>query len=332
MCDEQRGLSFMAAVGLSGLRRCLSRHGRNIVSVGLLIITLCLLVFLVAQEWDALLSFQWQLKPIYLVLALFCHSVSLFGTFVVWRLITTRLGSSASKQADFHIFFISLLARKIPSMIWYTGARSYLYKEEDISPSITLNAVALEFGVAILSGGWAYVLFQPGYTFAWNQAPVVVGIVSVAFLLTALLLARPQLFVELSRWLGRRWQKDIDLTVPNRSDIVVWSVIYLIAWIIGGLSLYFTIQALVPNGGPNWVNALGVANLATLVVLLNSVFPVGMGLKEFATGVLLTSWLPMPIGLVVAFAYRVLQICDELLWAGFAYLAKTRVTSDTPFE
>ena len=334
MCDEQRRLGGAVLTVLRRLSDFVSRYGKRILAAGLLASMLFLLAYLILQGWDTLHQFRWRLRPFHLAIALACHATSLAGTYVVWRLIMARLGSSASKRVDFYAFYLSLVAKKVPPLIWYAGTRSYLYKEEGISPSVVLNAIALEIGVASLSGTWAYVLFLPGYTFTWYHEPVGGGVFAVALLLTLLLITRPQLFVDISRRIARKWQKDIELALPGRRDVVIWALIYLVAWFIGGLSFHFTIRALVPDGGPNWADSLGVATLVTLVALLNSLIPAGVGLKELTTGFLLSDWLPMPVGLLVALAYRILQTADELLWAFLAYLLKPKKTRAdvVPFE
>lgn len=322
MHDDQRRPGVRTTRLFRWFSRWVGRQGKRILAVGLLVGTSSLLLILIGQEWDTLRQFQWHLDPRDVLAALLCHAISLLGTYIVWQSIITRLGSTTSRRVNFYIFFVSNLARKIPSMIWYTGARSYLYNEEGTHPSITLNAVALEFSIASLTGAWASVLLYPGYGFIENHTVVGGGVLAVALLLTVILAIRPQLFVELSRRIGKRWQQGANLKAPARTDIAIWSLVYTAAWIVGGTSFHFTARSLIPAAELGWLNSVSIATLVTLVVLLNTVLPAGIGLKEIATGVLLSHWFPVSIGLVIAIAYRILQMVDELLWALIAYLVR----------
>ncbi|MBN1641301.1 MAG: flippase-like domain-containing protein [Anaerolineae bacterium] len=306
------------------LRQYTNRWGRNVLAAALLLGSLAVLVVLVAREWDTLRTFEWQLNPLYLALAVLCHVLSYGGTWVVWRLTMVRLGSPASARADLYAYCVSMLARKIPSVIWYSGTRSYLYRQEQVTATLVINAIALEFCVTSLTGAWTYVAFQPLYAFPWARAWLEYVIWGVALAFSALLLIRPQAFVELTLRLGRRWQQDLQIALPGRGDIALWSFVYLLVWTIGGTSFYWTVRALVPGVGLDWANGVGIATLVTLVVLFNSVVPIGLGVKELTTGLLLSHWLPMSVGLLVAVAYRILQTSDELLWAAAAYLLRPR--------
>ena len=318
-------LSSPSAYALArSLKTFLNRYGRKLLTAGLVLGSLATLGFLIARDWDALRQFRWHLRPSLLILALCCHMVSLAGTFVAWELIMHQLGSPTGLRTDFHIFFLSLAAKKMPSVIWYTGTRLFLYAQEKINAALVLSAIALEFGIAVLTGGWTFVAFQTRYLFMEDYVWVGHGVLVITLVLTSLFIVRPRLFI---RWVqgGKRGRDNSLLVITsNRSGLLICSLIYVVAWIVGGTSFYLTIWALVPNPGIDWINAVGVATLSTLVVLLGSVLPMGIGLKELASGFLLSIWLPMPIGLSIAVVYRLLQMFDEALWIGAAYFLRPK--------
>jgi len=303
------------------LRAFLGSHGRRILTGALVLVTFTILGFVIVRDWDTLRQFRWHLRPSLLALAWCCHAVSLAGTFVVWKLIMSDLGSPVEAGTDFHIYFLSLAARKIPSAIWYAGTRFFLYRQKGVSGSLVLTAVALEFGIAVLTGGWVFVAFRSSYLFMEHYEWVEYGVLALTLVLTGLYLVQPDLPV---RW-ARRGKEggNHPIVVLNRSRFLTCCVIYLVSWVVGGTSFYLTIEALIPNQGIDWVNAVGVATLSTLVVLAGTVLPTGIGLKELAAGVLLGAWLPVPVGLSVAVAYRILQLADEALWVGAAYFFRS---------
>lgn len=314
------------------LRTFFDRYGGRVLTAGLVLGTFVILGFLIVRDWGTLREFRWHIRPFLLVLALCCHAASLAGTFVTWKLIMNQLGSPIEVKTDFHIYFLSIAARKIPSAIWYAGTRLLLYVREGVNASLVLNAIALEFGIAILTGGWTFVAFRTHYLFMERYEWVGRGILVLTLLLTALLMARPRLFIQ---WVQHRRAGQGDTLLPANMPewrcLLVCSAIYLVAWLVGGTSFYLTIHALIPNSGINWPNAIGVATVSTLVVLVSTVLPVGIGLKELAAGVLLSVWLPVPIGLAVAVVYRILQVFDETLWVGWAYLLRPKALEQGTF-
>ena len=309
---------------VQNLRTLLGRYGRRVLTVGLVLGTFAILGFLIARDWDTLWQFRWHLRLPLLALALGCHAASLAGIFVVWRLIMNRLGSPVGARTDFHIYFLSVAARKIPSAIWYAGTRLFLYTQEGVGTPLILSALALEFGIAVLTGGWTFVAFRTRYVFMEDYAWVGQGVWALTLLLTALFLVRPRLFIGWIQRDGRGQGGHPHLLVPGRGSLLACSVVYMIAWIVGGTSFYLTIRALVPDPGIDWANAVGVATLSNLIVLVGTVLPLGIGLKELAAGVLLSIWLPMPVGLSIAVVYRILQMFDEALWVGVAYFLRPK--------
>jgi uncharacterized membrane protein YbhN (UPF0104 family) len=99
------------------------------------------------------------------------------------------------------------------------------------------------------------------------------------------------------------------------------------AWIVGGSGFYFVVRALAPAVGPDVWDAVGIATLSTLLVLLNTVVPAGVGIQEFGMVALLTPWFPASVALVIAVAYRVLQTADDLVWIVLGYLTKAGTPS-----
>lgn len=316
------------------IRAFIGRYGKKVLTAGLMAVTFAILGFMIARDWETLQRFQWHLRPSLLIFALCCHAVSLVWTFFAWRLITNSLGSTVEAKTDFHIFFLSLATRKIPSALWYTGTRVFLYSQEGVSVSFVLIATAIELGIAVLTGGWVFVAFRTHYIFMGNYAWVGHGVLILTLALTGLFLARPGLII---RW-GRRNKAEQNnspnlllLTKLTRYNLLVCMLIYSVAWIVGGTSLYLTIWGLIPNPGIDWINAIGVATLSTLAVLIGTVLPVGIGLKEITAGMLLSKWLPIPVGLSVAIVYRILQMVDEAFWVSLAYFLFSKASErDNP--
>ncbi len=235
---------------------------------GLVLGTFVMLGFLIARDWDMLRQFRWHLRPGLLILALGCHAVSLGGIFIAWRLIMTYLGSPVEARTDFHAYFLSAAARKIPSAIWYAGTRLFLYSQEGVKASLVLNAIALEFVVAVLTGGWVFIAFQSHYVFLKNYAWVGWGILVLTLLLTVLFLVQPHLLIRRIQRGREKCEGHPSGLLPDWKNLLACALVYFVAWVVGGTSFYLTIQALIFDPGIDWVNAVGIATFSTWVVLM----------------------------------------------------------------
>lgn len=301
------------------LRKLLSNQIRGVLTAVLALITIATLAFLIARDWDILWQFEWRFNPSLLALALCAHAFSLGATFIAWKLIMRYLGSEVKTGTDFQFYFLALAARKLPTVIWYAGARAFLYAQEKVSVFLVLSAIAIEFVIGVVTGGWVFVAFRTRYIFLEDYAWVGNGLGILTLLITIFVLIRPYWTIG---WIQRRKAAHESnlITRPIRRMLVVCSLVYVAAWVVGGTSFYLTIWALVPSPEIDWFNAVGIATLSTLIVLLGAIVPLGIGLKELAAGALLSKWLPLTVGLSISVIYRLLQTLDEALWIVLAYL------------
>ena len=129
------------------------------------------------------------------------------------------------------------------------------------------------------------------------------------------MLVRPQLFLDITRAIVRRMGRETLDREPGRKEILTWIGLYTLPWLFAGVSLFYAPQAISNHPGPGYIDALAISTLATLVSLLSTVLPGGLGLKELTVSALLSAWMPFSSALVLALAYRLLHTINELLWA-----------------
>jgi len=317
---------MIRAVALWG-HRFLSRWGRQMLALGLVAVVLGLLTWSVVQEWDTLKTFPWRLNVGCLLLASLFHSLALGATFVVWHLMLRRLGGFDDVRRNFVIYYLSTLAKRIPSALWYIGGRLMMYRQVEVSRSAVLNATALETVLIGAAGILVYLLLQPFYTYAIANTTWVLAVIGVAASVTFLL--RPRLLLDLTNALLRRLKRNSIQADLSRRDLLLWGGIYVIPWPLAGVSLYFMIQAITVGLPADLVSVIGVSTLSMLIALLTIILPGGLGLKELTIAGLLSSWMPLSAGIVIAIAYRILQTLDEVLWAVLAHIVGARAEGAT---
>lgn len=290
---------------------------RKLVAGSLFLMVLGLMGLVIYREWDLIISFPWQLNVAYLALTLLFHSLALGSTYIVWHLMIARIGRFRDLWTNFRFYYLSTLAKRIPSAIWYVGGRLVMYGEVGVPRSAVLNCVALEILIVGIAGALVYLAFFPLYTYGSDG--VIWPVAGVAITLLGVLVIRPQILIEGTNALLVRFGRKTQLPLIHRQDILIWGGLYTLPWLFGGTALFFMVKALSPHRSPDLASAIGISTLSTLVALLSTILPGGLALKEITASALLTGWMPLSAGIVISIAYRLLQTLNEVAWALLAY-------------
>jgi hypothetical protein len=294
-------------------KRAFGRWGQRLLAGGLFLAVFAFLGWSVFQQWDTLKSYPWQLNVGYVALASGFHSLALGVTFVVWHLMLRRLGRVDDARINAHIYYLSTLAKRIPSAIWYVGGRLVMYQRVGVIRSAVLNAIVLETVLIGGAGVLVYLALLPFYSWTSTGVTWLVAIVGILALLA--FFVRPRWLLDVTNVALRRWHREPIQADVSRRDLLLWVGIYLIPWPLAGVSLFFMIRAMTPGTTADLVSIIGVSTLSMLVALVSLILPAGLGLKELTIAALMSPWLPLSVGVVVAIAYRVLQTLDEMVWA-----------------
>ena len=281
-------------------------------------VVLTLVGVLFIGNWNDLVTFPWRFNFGNLVLAWVFHSLALGMTFIVWTLMIRRLSGFSDLRANFRFYYVSVLAKRVPMSIWYIGGRLVMYKQAGISSSSVLNGILLENMIIGLASILVFLLFLPLYSVIPDGVAVPAAV--VGSILTLVILVRPQVFVELTNRVLRRFHKSELDKVPARKDILLWGGGYILTVLFAGVSLMYATRAFTDSSGPGLIDAVGIAAITTIIALLSMVLPAGAGLKELTSSALLAHWMPLPTAIVISIAYRLLQTLNEVMWALVASL------------
>jgi MFS family permease len=280
-------------------------------TVGIVVLVFAVLAYSIRRDWNTILTFHWQLNWGHLAEMVLMHFLALGAMYLAWHFIMYRLAQHNVWRVSFRIFGISMLARRIPLPIWFLGSRVVLYKELDTPAKVTLTASILETALIAISGIICYVLLLPWYSYTQNMAWWLLLIPTG--LLISVFLIRPGIFIEMINWFLIRLGKQPIHATLTRRDLLQWGGLYLLTWFLDGLGFYFAVAAFLPNPPPI-ASILGISTISAMIGLVSMALPSGFGLKELASGSLLSSWIPLTIGVVLAFVYRFLQTIVEAIW------------------
>lgn len=128
----------------------------------------------------------------------------------------------------------------------------------------------------------------------------------------------PNFLIDITNWVLRLLGRPQFSVSVTRMDLVTWEAIYLSTWLLDGVSLYLTVSALVPTPPP-LSDVLGVSTVSALVALATLALPAGLWLKELTMSALLSTWMPLSVGIAIAICYRLIHIFLEILWAFVGY-------------
>lgn len=278
-------------------------------------LVIALMGTVVIKEWDTLVKFPWHLDVKYFILMIIFHSFALGVTFLVWHLMISRLGRFSDKKVNFRFYYVSTLAKRVPTALWYVGGRLAMYQQVRVSIPAVLSCIFLEYVTIGIAGIATFLALFPFYSQLPKMGWVLWVLISSGLAVTIGLLTKPRMVIDIANKVLERFQKQKIDAVPTRKDILVWEGLYILPWFFAGLSLYCAIKAFYGPIGIGIVDAIGISTLSMLIALLSMVFPSGFGLKEVTSSVLLSHWLPLPFAIVISVAYRLVQTTNEVIWA-----------------
>jgi len=263
--------------------------------VAILAVFLGFLALAVYRNWAELRQYGWRLDPRYAVLAVACFPAAYVPTIVCWHWIVRRVGGLDQWRINAHIFCLSSLGRYVPGAIWYVAGRAYLYQDAGVPVSQVVIGTIWENVVFVTSGLLVYVLL------GWQQ-PWLAGLLLIAAVL---------LYPTILNRLFRQFQ-----AAPLRpADVLALFAMLGLAWAAGGLLLLAVTNALVPVGSENLPFLIGAWGLAGAVSVIAGFLVGGLGIRELTLGALLGQVLPVPVGVAVAVAFRLVLTVSEGVWA-----------------
>ena len=310
------------------LRRSLQLSAHPLVRRGIAIV----LTLFVAATMGALLyanrdtlrTLEWRIRPIPLLLSFLAYGLALTLAILAWGRMMSALGATISWRDHIRVYCVTNLARRLPGLLWYVVGRVALYDQDKASPAIVSFASALELVLIAIAALAIGVTAGPGMV-SEHIHPLWVA-AGVALCLAGI---HPRDLRIPLRWL--RPQNDNEReTLLRYRQVLGWLLLYGASWLAGGIMLFAMIQAVYPiplDRLPQTIAAWCLSGLLSVVVAL---LPVGFGLRELTLGLLLASFLPSGLAIVIALMTRLLLTLYDLVLALIAQVATKDYRSITP--
>jgi uncharacterized membrane protein YbhN (UPF0104 family) len=125
---------------------------KSIVRVAALLAALSFLTALVVSQWQDLRSFQWQFRPLWLLLSFFLLAVAALMELSIWRFLLASLGGRLRWRRAAETWFLSNLMRYIPGNIWQFLGMVELAADDGVSRLTTFASIALHQALSTAVG------------------------------------------------------------------------------------------------------------------------------------------------------------------------------------
>ncbi|GLW61779.1 membrane protein [Actinomadura rubrobrunea] len=286
------------------------------VRVLLVLLALGFCAYSLISRWDETVRAFQQMSWATLLGAFAAGLAGLFSWMVAWRALLGGLGSPLPLGVAFRINAVSQLGKYVPGKVWALvtqvemGRAYQVPRLRNFSSVLLAVATTCACGLAVASVTLPLTsqAARDRYWWLFLLAPLLLGAlhprIVTWFLNTALrLVRRPPL------------EHAVGLGVTLRA--VAWT---MLAWALFGVHTWLLCAAVGGEGAGLPFAATGAYALAFVTGFLVFIAPSGLGAREAALVLVLSSWLPAGAPIVVAIASRVLLTLADLVNAGAALL------------
>ena len=290
------------------------RAGRALVAV----LVLAAVIVAVIRTWHSV-STEISRIPLWAVAAaLVLMLLGLVPTVAAWRILLADLGSPLPWPASVGVFFVGQLGKYLPGSLWVVLAQSDLAARHGVPRRRTAVVGLVQVGISIVVGLAMGVLAVPA---------LVAGGVNKAWLVTlvalpvgAVILHPPILnrVVAIALRVLRREPLEHEF---SRRAVAGAAAVSAVAWFLIGMQLWVLAVGLdAPPGRALLAAGFGYA-LAASIGLLIVVVPAGLGARDVAIVLTLSTMMPRSAATAVAIVSRFVVLVADLIAAsaGWAY-------------
>jgi hypothetical protein len=293
------------------------RGGRIVLTAMLVLPAVAFIAYRSYQNWDQLRASPPTLHPVFLIPTVAGYLLAYLCGLWIWNRLMGRLANFDHFGQNARIYCLSNLPKHIPGPFWYMAGRTYLYNQVGVPPSLTLAGTGLEITLFTVSGLTTYLLVMlvtgPG-----GMVPLQLGIALLLFLATVLLV-QPPVFNRVLAFFLRRLGSTAQVRITYR-DLGPLLLAYVVAWGIGGATLYCMARSVYEVPWQQLVDVIGIWAASGTVGLLASTFLFGLGVRELTLSVLLAGLMPQPLAVAVAVLFWFLLTSGDLAAAGLVVL------------
>jgi uncharacterized membrane protein YbhN (UPF0104 family) len=253
--------------------------------------------------------------------------LALVPTVAAWRILLADLGSKVPLSAAVGVFFVGQLGKYLPGSLWVVLAQSDLASRYGVPRRRTAVASLVQVGISIVVGLAMGVLAVPALVAGGVDKTWLLTLVAVP--IGAAILHPPILnrLVALGLRLLRREPLEHEF---SRRAVAGAAAVSAVAWLLFGLQLWVLAVALGAPPGRALLAAGFGYGLAAAIGLLIVVVPAGLGARDVAIVLTLSTMMPRSAATAVAIVSRFVVLLSDVIaaTAGWLYERRAKVRSD----
>lgn len=241
-----------------------------------------------------------------------------------WRQVVLGLGQRLGLGTALRAWFLSNLTRYIPGNVWQVASMMVIVERAGVSKSVALLSQVVYLLVALsIAGllGLTFLAARPellasAATLTWLRSLPFLPVASVLVLgVLVVLLSTPSFYRLASGLAGRLTRRQVASSVPGLARGLLPPLLSVSSWLVNGAAFYVFASALV-DVPLDWLPSLVLINAgAYFVGYVSFITPSGLGFREGALALMLSSFFPTPVAVALALVTRLWSTACELLGA-----------------
>ena len=282
------------------------------------IIILVIFYFLIkalVSNWSQVKDFDWKFNYYLLTISFALQILTLLWLLKIWKWILKKTGSSVSYRRLFKAWFISNLGKYVPGKVWQFLGMLFLLEKEGVPKKNTFSTGVLGQTLSVISGLLVAALFLGSdlYSQILSKNPALTIILIVFFIGILALIFYPKLLERIINFGLRILKKDKILLDLKSKNIFFYFLSYSLAWFSFGLAFTVFIKAFTPVSLGICPGLIGAFAFSFNIGFLALFAPGGIGVREGILVLLLESYFPVPVAILISILSRLWISLVELL-------------------
>lgn len=282
------------------------------------IIILLIFYFLIkalVSNWTQVKDFDWKFNYFLLTISFIIQILTLLWLLKIWKWILRKTGASIPFRKLFRAWFISNLGKYIPGKVWQFLGMLFLLEKEGVPKKNTFSTGVLGQTLSVISGLLIAALFLGSdvYSGILSRNPVLMTILIAFFIGVLALIFYPKLLERIINFGLRILKKDEILLDLSSKNIFLYILSYSLAWFSFGLAFTIFIKAFTPASLGIYPGLTGAFAFSFNIGFLALFAPGGIGVREGVLVLLLESYFPAPVAILISILSRLWISVVELL-------------------
>lgn len=275
----------------------------------LITLSLLFLAFALARYREELLAYQWEVDPLRLGLSVLAYAVILVATVGIWGLTLRHFDVEPPFPVLARIWFLSNLSRYIPGKIWQFVGVIELSRAAGMAPVTNVTSLIINMGFVLIGAVFTGIYLTPAEALGGLGVAITPLRIAAPLLLIFL---HPRIINTLVSLASRIARTPLEPWRGSMGDGLVLFGLCVGQWLAMGAAFALFTSSLTPVGLENFA-ALTAAFALAFVAGYLSFLPAGVGAKEGALALLLSTLMPLSVAAAIAVAARVWMTVAELI-------------------